>query len=424
MTEHTNWQKFRKKPVVIRAYQVGEPMDIDTLEGTMHASAGDWIIEGVQGEMYPCKPDIFAETYTPVANEHTNARMTAEQLAAIERVYNKSTPGSWMWQINEDHSVLTNRNHAILRHTNDFDIYESDRLFIVLAHELMPALLSELRATQAERDKYHDLVSEQDIKEVTFANAQKTIDRLRAERDALKAELAQEERDHQEANDYGRAMRDERDRVQAIAETRQGRIRTQDAMNPNWQPPGPFNASEIEAACHWWQNIGVDTVMSEIINGTGDPEEVYEVAIALWHGYGLPDQGAPAATQAAQTQGDEYSASIEGLCTQLAALRSDVEDVKMNEAGTAAMLDNLSSRVNLNENHLEAKGQRIDALSARVAELERGQGPDYTGLIARIEELLNRGSHTWNEVDDILRDCCAVLRFVSRPRQGSEQEKK
>lgn len=45
----------------------GEPatLDIDTLEGTMHARAGDWIIRGVQGEHYPCKPDIFDATYEP-----------------------------------------------------------------------------------------------------------------------------------------------------------------------------------------------------------------------------------------------------------------------------------------------------------------------------------------------------------------------
>jgi hypothetical protein len=39
---------------------------IDTLEGTMHASPGDWIIRGVKGEFYPCKPDIFEATYEPV----------------------------------------------------------------------------------------------------------------------------------------------------------------------------------------------------------------------------------------------------------------------------------------------------------------------------------------------------------------------
>ena len=41
-------------------------LDIPTLEGTMTASPGDWIIRGVKGEFYPCKPDIFEMTYEPV----------------------------------------------------------------------------------------------------------------------------------------------------------------------------------------------------------------------------------------------------------------------------------------------------------------------------------------------------------------------
>ena len=58
--------KFRKKPVVIEAEQVNAPVEIVTLEGTMRADPGDWIITGVKGERYPCKPDIFAATYEPV----------------------------------------------------------------------------------------------------------------------------------------------------------------------------------------------------------------------------------------------------------------------------------------------------------------------------------------------------------------------
>lgn len=77
--------KFRKKPVVIEAVQwlgnnlpeliafIGErpPTDasglfINTLEGQMFASPGDWIIKGVAGEFYPCKPDIFQQTYEQV----------------------------------------------------------------------------------------------------------------------------------------------------------------------------------------------------------------------------------------------------------------------------------------------------------------------------------------------------------------------
>ena len=74
--------KFRKKPVIIDAVQFdglscpdgvyqlwGEPPTgffIDTLEGRMNVSVGDWIITGVAGEKYPCKPDIFEKTYEPV----------------------------------------------------------------------------------------------------------------------------------------------------------------------------------------------------------------------------------------------------------------------------------------------------------------------------------------------------------------------
>ena len=57
--------KYRKKPVVVEAYQTDKEMDIETLEGTMHASVGDYIITGVRGEQYPCKPDIFEQTYEP-----------------------------------------------------------------------------------------------------------------------------------------------------------------------------------------------------------------------------------------------------------------------------------------------------------------------------------------------------------------------
>lgn len=53
---------FRTKPrILYRAW-----INIETLEGTMRAYVGDWIIRGVKGELYPCKPDVFAATYEPV----------------------------------------------------------------------------------------------------------------------------------------------------------------------------------------------------------------------------------------------------------------------------------------------------------------------------------------------------------------------
>lgn len=79
-------KKYRKKPVVIEAVQfTGNNVDeilefakdsfnnpstseivIPTLEGNMIASIGDYIIKGVNGEFYPCKPDIFDKTYEEV----------------------------------------------------------------------------------------------------------------------------------------------------------------------------------------------------------------------------------------------------------------------------------------------------------------------------------------------------------------------
>lgn len=61
--------KFRKKPVIIEAFRTDEEFYINTLEGTMKANKGDWIITGVNGEQYPCKPDIFEKTYEAVVNE-------------------------------------------------------------------------------------------------------------------------------------------------------------------------------------------------------------------------------------------------------------------------------------------------------------------------------------------------------------------
>jgi len=63
--------KYRKKPAVIEAtrHEGHEPLLIHTLEGDMTAQPGDWIITGVKGEKYPCKPDIFDATYEPAETE-------------------------------------------------------------------------------------------------------------------------------------------------------------------------------------------------------------------------------------------------------------------------------------------------------------------------------------------------------------------
>ena len=68
MTEK-QFKKFRKIPIVIEAYQTDEELEIETLEGVMKANKGDWIIKGVKGELYPCKPDVFDMTYEEVIDE-------------------------------------------------------------------------------------------------------------------------------------------------------------------------------------------------------------------------------------------------------------------------------------------------------------------------------------------------------------------
>lgn len=57
----------RKKWDDYESIVLGDGLYIDTLEGRMEASTGDYIIKGVNGEFYPCKPDIFDKTYEEVA---------------------------------------------------------------------------------------------------------------------------------------------------------------------------------------------------------------------------------------------------------------------------------------------------------------------------------------------------------------------
>lgn len=58
--------KFQKKPIIVEAYQTDVEIIINTLEGQMRAEPGDWIITGIHGEQYPCKPEIFEKTYQRV----------------------------------------------------------------------------------------------------------------------------------------------------------------------------------------------------------------------------------------------------------------------------------------------------------------------------------------------------------------------
>ncbi len=52
-----------KKPIAVRCFQMEEPFEVETMEGTLKGKAGDWLMVGVQGEMYPIAREIFEKTY-------------------------------------------------------------------------------------------------------------------------------------------------------------------------------------------------------------------------------------------------------------------------------------------------------------------------------------------------------------------------
>lgn len=103
-------KQFRKKPVVIEAIQfdgtnkeeihnfvgdaIGQDVNskdlfITTLEGIMIASVGDYIIKGVQGEFYPCKPDIFEQTYNEV-QENASDLITEVNVTELLKIAEQS----------------------------------------------------------------------------------------------------------------------------------------------------------------------------------------------------------------------------------------------------------------------------------------------------------------------------------------------
>lgn len=65
VVEAVQWFKHGDHPAVV-AESGGDPCGyVDTPEGRLKVAPGDWIITGIAGENYPCKPDIFAKLYTP-----------------------------------------------------------------------------------------------------------------------------------------------------------------------------------------------------------------------------------------------------------------------------------------------------------------------------------------------------------------------
>lgn len=131
--------KFRKKPVIIEAVQwkghmvneeevrafVGkgrkmyvygdnyEKMSIPTLEGRHEASIGDWIIRGVKGEIYPCKPDIFEMTYEPVEDKQTfYKRMNKRH----KHIYTEKITGKLTERISEISNCPVKDKHKCMKY--------------------------------------------------------------------------------------------------------------------------------------------------------------------------------------------------------------------------------------------------------------------------------------------------------------------
>lgn len=113
--------KFRKKPVVVEAVQYAgsgnmnprgglpdwlwdalesgvarfvngtDPLLLKTLEGDLTVSPGDWIIQGVKGEIYPCKPEIFALTYEPAPPSDAVGQPTSDTSGGSTRAEKSSS---------------------------------------------------------------------------------------------------------------------------------------------------------------------------------------------------------------------------------------------------------------------------------------------------------------------------------------------
>lgn len=143
---------FRKKPVVIEAYRwtrdAGDTLPkwlaqriatgecqidgidfallIKTLEGTMRGDVGDWIIRGVKGEIYPCKPDIFAATYEGVLDHHVLNVVPDELLKADKGSYRERLQGEMRLVLAQKGCDPTNvrfieRPNASMRDATDYE---------------------------------------------------------------------------------------------------------------------------------------------------------------------------------------------------------------------------------------------------------------------------------------------------------------
>lgn len=58
-----DFKKAKKKPIAIKCIQIDEPFEVKTMEGKLIGKPGDWLMVGIDGEIYPCDASIFEKTY-------------------------------------------------------------------------------------------------------------------------------------------------------------------------------------------------------------------------------------------------------------------------------------------------------------------------------------------------------------------------
>ncbi len=205
--------KYRKKPVVIEARQflvssgpaeglklaswcggsipsmgaIHPQIEIKTLEGTMTAGDEDWIIKGVKGEFYPCKPDIFEATYEPISPTASPEGETC----GCKRLYSVTDPVQHTVAFEIDRSACiapalqrelalrTEANHELSRSIgliqNYFNDIGGNALIRALGRNLCEFIVKENAELRAEWDRLRDAY---DAVQYANANLRAEVERL------------------------------------------------------------------------------------------------------------------------------------------------------------------------------------------------------------------------------------------------------
>jgi len=108
----SEFQQYRKKPIIIKAKQMDKPFEVKTLEGTMKGKTGDYLVVGIKGERYPVDRSIFEHTYDLI--ETWAQRFTKIIPSYFLTTKHPSLYNSWI--LYSDNAVIVNpqliRQHA------------------------------------------------------------------------------------------------------------------------------------------------------------------------------------------------------------------------------------------------------------------------------------------------------------------------